>query len=146
MKIPDELVAMLAGEPVVGAQEQAFPFVTVDAEGFPHPALLSRAEMEVGREAADLRAALRSRRTRANLERSGQAALIAVEGETAHYVKLRVTRSVAVHGLLACVLEVVEHRPDSLGVALSPVLYDVTADIVRSERWDTTFEALRLLR
>ena len=49
---------MLEGAPVVGAREQAFPFITVDAGGFPHPALLSRAELEVG--SVDLRAALRS--------------------------------------------------------------------------------------
>ena len=48
MTVPPELVAMLEGAPVVGAREQAFPFITVDAGGFPHPALLSRAEMEVG--------------------------------------------------------------------------------------------------
>jgi hypothetical protein len=102
--------------------------------------------MEVGPGAGDLRAALRSRRTCANLERSGRAALIAVEGETAHYVTLNLVRSTVVHDLLACVFEVVGHKPDSLGVALSPVLYDVTADIARSERWDTTVEALHRLR
>ena len=146
MTVPGELVAMLEGAPVVGAREQAFPFVTADADGFPHPALLSRAEMEVGPDGADLRAALRSRRTRANLERSGHAALIAVAGRTAHYVKLRLTRSMAVHDLLACVFEVVEHKPDSLGIALTPITYQVTAEIARAERWDATAEAFRLLR
>jgi hypothetical protein len=146
MTVPAELVAMLEGAPVVGAREQAFPFVTVDADGFPHPALLSRAEMEVGPGAADLRAALRSRRTRANLEHSERAALIAVEGRTAHYVKLRLARSMAVHGLLACVFEVVEHKPDSLGIPLTAVTYEVTAEITRAERWDLTHAALAALR
>ena len=145
MTVPRELVAMLEGAPVVGAREQAFPFITVDAGGFPHPALLSRAEMEVGPAGDDLHAALRSRRTRANLERSGLATLIAVEGRTAHYVKLRVARSLAVHDLLACVFEVVEHKPDSLGIPLAPVTYEVTAGIARAERWDLTREALRRL-
>ena len=62
MTVPPELVAMLEGAPVVGAREQAFPFITVDAGGFPHPALLSRAELEVG-PAGELHAALRSRRS-----------------------------------------------------------------------------------
>jgi hypothetical protein len=146
MRVPAELVAMLEGAPEVGAREQAFPFITVDADGFPHPALLSRAEMEVGPDADDLRAALRSRRTQAHLERSGHAALVAVEGRTAHYVKLRLARSMAVHDLLACVFEVVEHKPDSLGIPLTPVTYEVTADITRAERWDLTHEALRRLR
>ena len=146
MTVPDVLVALLAGSPVVGERDQAFPFVTVDDEGFPHPALLSKAEMEVGPDAADLRAAVRSRRTRANLERTGHAALIAVEGRTAHYVKLRVVRATVVHDLLACVFAVVEHKPDSLGIPLEPVTYEMTAEIARVERWDQTREALAALR
>jgi hypothetical protein len=146
MTVPDALVALLAGVPEVGAQEQAFPFVTVDAGGFPHAALLSRMELEVGPGRADVRAAVRSRRTRENLEQRGRATVIAVEGRTAHYVKLRLVRSMAVHDLLACVFAVVEHKADSIGVALTPITYSVTADIARAERWDTTVEALGLLR
>ena len=100
MTVPAEIVALREGAPVVGAREQAFPFVTVDA---------------------DVRAAVRSRRTRENLERRGRAALIAVEGRTAHYVKLRLVRSTVVHDLLACVFEVAEHKPDSMGIALPPI-------------------------
>ena len=145
MRVPDEVADLLRGSPEVGAWEQAFPFLTVDPGGFPHAALLSRAEMEVGPAAADIRAAVRSRRTRANLEREGRAALIAAQGETAHYVKLRVVRSAVRHDLLACAFEVVEHRADSLGIPLDPMRYRVTADIARAERWDLTADALRLL-
>ena len=144
--VPDELAALLRGTPEVGTREQAFPFVTVDPQGFPHAALLSRMEVEVGPGNAHLWAAVRSTRTRANLDRDGCAALIAVEGRTAHYVKLRLLRAHVVHDLLACVFEVVEHQPDSMGVALTPITYEVTAEIARAERWDTTVEAFRLLR
>ena len=89
MTVAPAVAALLAGTPEIGTQEQAFPFVTVDAEGFPHAALLSRMEVEIGPGNADLRAAVRSTRTRANLDRDGRATLIAVEGRTAHYVKLR---------------------------------------------------------
>ena len=146
MIVPPGVAALLDGTSEVGAEEQAFPFVTVDADGFPRPALLSRTELEVGPDGADLRAALRSRRTRANLERSGCATLIAVEGDTAHYVTLRLVRSATVHDLLACVFAVVEHRPDSLGIPLAPIRYRVTAELTRAERWDTTAEALASLR
>jgi hypothetical protein len=144
--VPEVIAGLLSGVPQVGAQEQAFPFVTVDADGFPHVALLSRMELEVGRDGADVHAAVRSRRTRENLERRGRATLIAVEGDTAHYVKLLVVRAVAVHDLLACVFEVAEHKPDSMGIALRPITYPVTVDIARAERWDTTVAALGLLR
>lgn len=146
MTVPAEVVALLTGTAVIGAQEQAFPFVTVDDDGFPHAALLSRTELEIGPQDADVRAAIRSRRTRANLAARGRAALIAVEGDTAHYVKLALSRSVAVGDLLACVFTVAEHTPDSLGIALTPITYPVTAEIARAERWDATVEALGLLR
>ena len=60
--------------------------------------------------------------------------------------RLRLVRSRVVHDLLACVFEVVEHKPDSMGIALTPILYEVSAEIARAERWDTTAEAFRLLR
>jgi tetraacyldisaccharide-1-P 4'-kinase len=144
--VPDDVVVLLAGVPEIGAREQAFPFVTVDPDGFPHAALLSRMELEVGPDRADVRAAVRSGRTRENLEQRARATLIAVEGRTAHYVKLRLVRSMAVHDLLACVFEMAEHKADSMGIALTPITYPVTADIARAERWDTTVEALGLLR
>lgn len=144
--VPDVVSGMLSGLPEIGAWGQAFPFVTVDDEGFPHAALLSRAELDVGPGRADVRAAVRSRRTRVHLEARGRATLVAVEGDTAHYLKLRLRRSVVAGDLLACVLEVVEHKPDSLGVALAPIRYAVTAEIARAERWDATAEAFRLLR
>ena len=146
MTVPDAVAALLVGGARVGVQDQAFPFVTVDDDGFPHAALLSRTELEVGPGHADLRAALRSRRTRAHLEARGRAVLIAVEGDTAHYVKLRLRRRVVSGDLLACVFDVAEHKPDSLGVALTPITYEVTAAIARAERWDATADALALLR
>ena len=143
MAVPDEVAELLDGSVEVGAQEQAFPFITVDAHGYPHAALLSRVEMEVGPDRADIRAALRSARTRANLERQGRALLIAVGGQTAHYVKMRLERSEVTHDLLACVFEVVDHTADSLGISLTPIGYRADAGIARAERWDLTVDALR---
>lgn len=143
--VPARVAALLRGPATVGGHDQAFPFVTVDDDGFPHAALLSRTELDLGPDDVDLRAAVRSRRTRANLEARGRAVLIAVEGDTAHYVKLRVVRSVVAGDLLACVFAVAEHKADSLGVALTPIRYAVTAEIVRAERRDATVSALRAL-
>jgi hypothetical protein len=36
------------GRLAVGAHDQAFPFITVDDQGLPHVALLSRSEIELG--------------------------------------------------------------------------------------------------
>ena len=130
---------------MVDAQERAFPFVTLHGEGFPHAALLSRAELEAGPGRADVRPAVRSRRTRANLDRDGRTTLFAVAGTPAHYVKLRLVRSVGWRDLLACVFEVAEHKADSLGIELTPITYRVVEEIARGERWDVTTEALRRL-
>lgn len=146
MTVPAEVADLLRGVPEIGAHEQAFPFVTVDPGGYPHAALLSRMELEVGPGGDDVRAALRSRRTRANLNERGHATLIAVRGDTAHYVKLNLVRTRVVDDLQACVFEVVEHKPDSLGIALTPITYQVTAEIARAERWDVTLAALAALR
>lgn len=145
MTVPAAVADLLRGVPEIGTREQAFPFLTVDDAGYPHTALLSRRELEPGPGDADLRAAVRSRRTRANLEARGTAALVAVDGPTAHYVKLRLVRADAVHDLLACVFAVAEHRADSMGIPLSPLTYPVTADVARAERWDTTVAALHAL-
>jgi len=71
----------------------------------------------------------------ANLERDGRATLIAIGGTTAHYAKLRVTRSSTGGGALGCRLAVAWHKADSLGIPLSPAGFTATAEIGRIERW-----------
>lgn len=138
MKVPDELARLLAGRPEIGAAEQAFPFLTVDEAGFPHTALLSRAEVEVTPDGSELLAAIASSRTRANLTRDGRAALIAVAGTIAHYAKLRVLRAIDTPAALGCVLQVVEHKADSLGIPLSHIGFVTTPEISRLEDWDAS--------
>ena len=84
MSVPAGLARLLAGRPAIGAREQAFPFLTVDEGGFPHVALLSRAEVGVSPDGSEVLAVVAGRRTRANLERDRRAGLIAVGGTTAH--------------------------------------------------------------
>ena len=118
VNVPEELAALLAGWPEPGRAEQAFPFLTVDEAGFPHAALLSRAELDVSADRSAVLAVVASTRTRAHLERDGRATLIAVGGTTAH-----------------CRLAVAGYKADSLGIPLSSAGFTATAEIGRLERW-----------
>lgn len=144
MTVPDDLGRLLRGFPGTDADEQAFPFLTVDENGFPHPALLSRAELEPG--ADGLLAVIGSPNTRANLERDGRATLIAVHGTVAHYAKLLMVRSVAAGHLLGCEFDVVHHKRDSLGIPLAPIGFRTTAEIAEHEHWARTAALLSRLR
>lgn len=145
MTVPEDLAALLRGAPGVDAHEQAFPFLTVDAAGFPHVALLSRSELDVTPDGAEVLAVVGSPRTRANLERDGRACVMAIAGTVAHYAKLRVTRRIERDGLLGCACEVVEHKGDSLGIPLEPIGFHTTAELSRSERWEVSAGVLREL-
>lgn len=128
--------------------EQAFPFLTVDGRGFPHSALLSRAELSCRPELDRICAVVRSTRTKANLLRTGSAGsagLIAVEGQTAHHVKLRLVSSLESGEFLGCAFELVEHKADTLGIALEPLRFEASSFVARVERWDVSEELLHRL-
>jgi hypothetical protein len=143
--LPAPLAALLAGRPAPGGTEQAFPLLTVDETGFPHVALLSRAEIEVSASGAALFVAIASGRTRANLLRGRRCTLIAVGGQSAHYAKLVVSATLSAPPLLGCELRLAEYKADSLGIDLSPVEYAATGDLAQLEHWDQSLALLRRL-
>lgn len=145
MRVPDDLAVLLEGRPDVGAAEQAFPFLTVDDAGYPHVALLSRAEMDVRADRGAVLAVVASTRTAANLRRDGRAGLIAVAGTVAHYAKLRATSVREDDGVLACVLEVVEHKRDSIGIPLTPIGFHTTEEVARTDDWARSVRILAQL-
>jgi hypothetical protein len=145
LKVPEQLARLLAGSPGVGQHEQAFPFLTVDEHGFPHVALLSRSELAVAPGGGEILAALYSTRTRANLGREGRAGLIAIGPTTAHYAKLRVTRSIELEGLFGCALEPVEVKDDSYGIPLEPIGFVTTEQIAAMDRWEVSARVLHAL-
>lgn len=145
MTVPGELARLLAGRPDIGAAEQAFPFLTVDEAGFPHVALLSRAEVDVMPDGSEVLAVIASSRTRANLTRDGHAGLIAVAGTIAHYAKLRLLRTIDTPAAIGCVMQVAEHKADSLSIPLSPIGFITTPEIARLEDWDASERLLRRL-
>jgi hypothetical protein len=145
MTVPGELARLLTGRPDIGAAEQAFPFLTVDEAGFPHAALLSRAEVDVTPDGGAVLAVIASRRTRANITRDEHAGLIAVAGTTAHYVKLSVLRAIETPAAIGCVMRVTEHKADSLGIPLSPIGFVTTPEIAHLEDWDASQQLLSRL-
>jgi hypothetical protein len=145
LTVPGELARILRGRPEIGADEQAFPFLTVDEAGFPHVALLSRAEVDVSPDGGEILAVVASSRTRANLTRDGHAGLIVIAGTTAHYAKLRVRRSVTTPAATGYVLQLTEHKADTLGIPLSPVCFVPTDQIARLEDWAASERLLRRL-
>jgi hypothetical protein len=132
--LPADVLAVLAGTPVAGQWEPVFPLLTTDAGGGPQICLLSRAEIDA--EPGIVRCAVRSRRTSANLRRSGAAVLQVVEGTTSWSVRTRVGRTVTDDGGLAAELLVTDVEQDSLGIPLRPMGFLADAAIARLERWD----------
>jgi hypothetical protein len=143
--VPAAVAELLRGFPDVGSDEQAFPFLTVDDRGYPHVALLSRSEMDVSPVGDEVLAVIASPRTCANLRRDGRAGLIAVGGESAHYLKLHVVRTDEVDGLMGWALEVDEHKEDTLGIPLVPMGFPATAEVAQMEHWEASAEVLRQL-
>ncbi|MFC4942994.1 hypothetical protein [Pseudonocardia sp. GCM10023141] len=132
--LPAEVVDQLAGPPVADTWEPVFPLLTVDPGGEPRVCLLSRAEL-VPRSGAVL-CALRSRRTTANLRRTGIAVLQVVTGTVSWSVRTRIGREIADLGGLAVELLVTDVERDTLGIPLRPMTCLADAALAATERWD----------
>lgn len=145
MSVPDPVAALVRGRPEVGAEEQVFPLLTVDDDGYPHVALLSRAELDVDGAGDRLLAAVAAITTGRNLRRDGRAGLIAVEGTTAHELKLQLVERIEDGVMLGLSFEVLEHEADSLGIPLEPMRFHATDDVAALERWDDCAELLARL-
>lgn len=139
--LPEPVAILLRAGVQVGEPAQAFPLLTVDAAGHPHVALLSARELDVAGDGA-VHAALASPTTRANLSRDGRATVLAIEGTTAHTVKLQVRRTLELEGVMGVVFDTVSHKADSIGIDLSPVSFVPTEDLGRLEHWDRTARVL----
>src|SRR6185437_9496979 len=112
--LPTEVLQLLAGTPEAGTWEPVFPLLTADPDGLPRVCLLSRAELDA--EPAVVRCVIRSRRTTANLRRTGAAVLQVVEGTASWSLLTRVGRTAEdAHGGFAAELVVTAVERDSLG-------------------------------
>lgn len=85
--LPDDLRARLSAEGAIARADRAFLVCTVDAEGRPHPSMLSAFEV-VARDALTLRVGTyASSRTSRHLESDGRLTLMLVEPGVVYYIK-----------------------------------------------------------
>jgi hypothetical protein len=108
--LPDEVLGLLAGLPEANEWEPAFPFLTTGPDGTPRICLLSRAELQA--DPGSLRVVLRSRRTSANLRRTGIAVLQAVGAETSYSIRTRLARTLTDESALAAELTITSVERD----------------------------------
>lgn len=142
MNVPSELALLLETWPRPDQDEQAFPFVTVDEDGFPHVMLLCTAELLATDDRGALLVAVASANARANLARQGVATLIAADGAAAHYAKLRVRDTEEHDHFTVYTFELANYKRDSLGIPLRPMDFHATQEIAENERWAGTRAAL----
>jgi hypothetical protein len=89
-ELPDDLYRRLAGEELEKHAGKVILVLTVDAEGWPHPALLSYLEV-VARDRRSIRFATYAESgTSRNLRRNGILTLAVVDARVAYYVKGKV--------------------------------------------------------
>jgi hypothetical protein len=87
--MPADLVARLSGGALEAVASKVIEIVTVDAAGWPHPALRSYFEV-VAKDAGRVRlATYGSSTTSANLRRAGKLTLVVIDERIAYYVKGR---------------------------------------------------------
>lgn len=142
MSVPAELALLLETWPRPDQDEQAFPFVTVDADGFPHVMLLCTAELLATNDRTAILVAVASANARANLARAGVATLIAADGAAAHYAKLRVAETEEYDHFTVYTCHLAHYKRDSLGIPLRPMDFHATQEVAESERWASTRAAL----
>jgi hypothetical protein len=88
-KLPESLLSLLDAHDLSSRAGKAILITTIDAQGWPHPALLSYGEV-VAIDARRLRVATyRSSRTSENIRRSGHLTLCLIETGMAYYLKTR---------------------------------------------------------
>ena len=86
-ELPSDLLARLSGRDLEAVASKVIQIVTVDASGWPHPALLSYFEV-VATNARRIRlAAYATSTTSDNLRRAGKLTLVVIDERMAYYVK-----------------------------------------------------------
>ena len=86
-ELPPDLLARLSGRDLESLASKVIQIFTVDAAGWPHPALLSYFEV-VAKDPARIRlATYATSTTSGNMRRSGRVTLVVIDERVAYYVK-----------------------------------------------------------
>ncbi len=137
---PEEAAALLAplvaGDAVIGENEQVFALLSVDADGSPRSCALSRTEIAMHGTAVHV--ALHARRTTTNIERERRATLVAYGGDDIIAVRLVLDSAISDAGLFGARLAIVDAETDSLGIPLQPPTFVPTAELSIQEHWERT--------
>ncbi len=141
--VPEEVAAYLSERPEMGRPEQVIPLLTVDSNGFPHACLLSRAQINATDK--EVRAAITSWGTRANIRNQGVALILVTIGDTVHHLKLGVLRAHDEKQVLLVAFEPIEYKADTLGIQIQPMSFLAGPWISSLEHWDETEVMLRSL-
>ncbi|OLC44723.1 MAG: hypothetical protein AUH43_17930 [Acidobacteria bacterium 13_1_40CM_65_14] len=90
-ELPPDLVERLSGRHLEALATKVVQIVTVDAAGWPHPALLSYFEL-VAKDPAHIRCATYATSTTSgNMRRSGKVTFVIIDERVAYYVKAHAT-------------------------------------------------------
>jgi hypothetical protein len=137
------LAALVAGDAVIGEEEQVFALLTVDSDGSPRSCALSRTEIAV--DGLAVHVAVHARRTTTNIERDERATLVAYDGDVIMAIRLALASGFSDAGLFAARLDIVGAEADSLGIPLRPPTFVATPEVSILEHWDRTRAALGIL-
>jgi len=86
-ELPDELYRRLAGDHLEAHADKVIPICTVDAQGWPHPALLSYFEV-VAKDRRNIRLATYTDSTTTNnMRRNGKLTIVILDERVAFYIK-----------------------------------------------------------
>jgi hypothetical protein len=131
-ELPDEVAALL-NDAAAGGEQAVQPLFTVDDQGCPHATLSSARQWWTGDE--HLVCVLVAGRTTRYLAQRPQALLLVIGARQAYSVRLHATQIQEMEDRRdVVVFDVTAVESDTRGVALTPMLFQATAELARQER------------
>ena len=118
--------------------------LTTDADGFPRHCALSRNEIDVA--GTHVHVAIHARRASADIERTGAATLVAVDGADILMYRLRLETALHTDHVHAFRFSVIASEADSLGIPLTAPTFLATPELAELDQWEATEAALAALR